>query len=567
MADLNALKNTVDINTYVELANKAKNLVNPETFYNKQLLDTIRIDASEYCYYGLADTLPIEGKADKFTIRRWAPLQAHTVPLVEGIPPQSDKGSVERFELAAFQYGRYMEFSDIVDLKVVDPVIAHYTKEYSIVAIETLDLLAREALFMVANPFFAGGAATFEELKIPTSTDANALPNMTDLRQITLAFKRTLVKPRTNGKYLVTCSAEFTYDMVDDTTVQKYMSINQTTKEMYDGSVLFPLFGLSFRETLVCPAHGEFYKMVNGAPKLYKRLVNSVNGVLKYVSISEDTYLVGSSGDKVCTSYDGYVKDHRTGRDASYIPGQKIWDIANLVIAPEDGGAAISGWDELKVHHILIVGKDALARTGLSGEGSARMYVKPKGSAGVLDPIDQRQSIGFKINSVGFGSIRTEAVVDYMCIPTQANFVPDIITEDIGFVGPDDPEYVMPSTQRDLLLKTVGKLADEVEAAAADFYSMTVESEAATTASGATDLTPEIAAITGQSYYVLFTDDEPFMYRPGAILPINTDYTKDADGDLTELAAGGKDNVGLLIVDDATGEILHAGSAVVVAKA
>lgn len=38
MADLNALKNTVDINTYVELANKAKNLVNPETFYNKQLV-------------------------------------------------------------------------------------------------------------------------------------------------------------------------------------------------------------------------------------------------------------------------------------------------------------------------------------------------------------------------------------------------------------------------------------------------------------------------------------------------------------------------------------------------
>lgn len=49
------------------------------------------------------------------------------------------------------------------------------------------------------------------------------------------------------------------------------------------------------------------------------------------------------------------------------------------------------------------------------------MYVKPLGSAGVLDPIDQRQSIGFKINSVGFGSTRTEAVVVYHCVPTQAN--------------------------------------------------------------------------------------------------------------------------------------------------
>ena len=39
------------------------------------------------------------------------------------------------------------------------------------------------------------------------------------------------------------------------------------------------------------------------------------------------------------------------------------------------------------------------------------------------DPIDQRQSIGFKINSVGFGSTRTEAVVCYYCVPSQANLV------------------------------------------------------------------------------------------------------------------------------------------------
>jgi hypothetical protein len=49
------------------------------------------------------------------------------------------------------------------------------------------------------------------------------------------------------------------------------------------------------------------------------------------------------------------------------------------------------------------------------------MYVKQKGTTGVLDPIDQRQSIGFKINSVGFGSTRLEAIVDYLCIPSMAN--------------------------------------------------------------------------------------------------------------------------------------------------
>ena len=126
------LNATADINTYVGLANSTKNLVNPEVFYSKQLLDTIRIDGSNYVYYRLADEVPIQEKADKLTLRRWAPLQAHTVPLSEGIPPMSDKGSVEKYELDAKQYGRYMEFSDKVDFNVVDPVIAHYTKEYSL---------------------------------------------------------------------------------------------------------------------------------------------------------------------------------------------------------------------------------------------------------------------------------------------------------------------------------------------------------------------------------------------------------------------------------------------------
>ena len=49
------------------------------------------------------------------------------------------------------------------------------------------------------------------------------------------------------------------------------------------------------------------------------------------------------------------------------------------------------------------------------------MYAKPLGSAGVLDPIDQRQSIGFKIDSVGFGVERLDAVAIYVCVPTQAN--------------------------------------------------------------------------------------------------------------------------------------------------
>lgn len=400
---LNALAPVTDINTWVDLANKAgAGVINPETFYSKQLLDTIRYDQSQYVYFRLADTAPIQEKADKLMVRRWAPLQAHTVPLDEGVPPKSDKGSVEKYELEAKQYGRYMEFSDKVDFKVVDPVIAHYSREYSIVAMETLDLLAKEALLSVANKFYAGQAANFAALT-PTSK-----PSMADLRLIVLALKKALVKPRVNGRYHVIGSPEFYYDMISDPIVEKYMTINNSTKTMYDNSSLVPMFEMEFYETMLVPTSSEY---VTGEV-IHRRMYRTAAG---------DTYeysAIAITNEDYVSTVDGYVKDSRTNQDASYIPQRKAWDTVAWSAANKADGA---DWYELKAQHVLILGKDALTRTGLVGEDSARMYVKQKGSSGVLDPIDQRQSLGFKINSVGFGSTRLEAIVDYICIPSQVN--------------------------------------------------------------------------------------------------------------------------------------------------
>ncbi len=402
------LNSVADVNSYVEMANNAGvGVINPETFYSKQLLDTIRYDASSYVYFRLADSAPIQEKADKLMLRRWAPLQAHTIPLDEGVPPNSDKGSVEKYEMTAYQYGRYMEFTDKVDFKVVDPVIAHYTKEYSLVAMETLDLLAKETLLSIANPYFAGSAANFEGLTVTSR------PTMTDLRLIVLSLKKSLVKPRMNNRFHVIGSPEFFYDMISDPIVEKYMTLNQTTKTMYEDTMLVPMFDMEFYETLLVPTSGEFIKGGKLSLRLYR--LDGTGEAYEYLTIDEDT-VVPSTATKVLSAVRGYVQDSRTGEDASYIPNRKVWDIAAY-----NANTAGNDYAELKTQHILVVGKDALTRTGLQGEDQARMYVKEKGSAGVLDPIDQRQSIGFKINSVGFGSTRLEAVMDYICIPTQVN--------------------------------------------------------------------------------------------------------------------------------------------------
>lgn len=393
---LNAWNPTTDINAVINFVNQQAQggaPIAPEQFYSLQLLDTIRLDSEHYVYYQQADTMPIQDKADKLVLRRWAALQAHTVPLTEGVPPVSDKGSVKKYEMQAFQYGRYMEFTDKVNFKVVDPVVAHYTKEYSLVAMETLDLLARDALMTVAQKYYAAAGST--PVTAADGLTADSIPKMNELRKIVLCMKKALVKPRSNGKYLVIGTPEFYFDLFSDPLVQSWMTINQSTGNLYDkvSQPLPDMFDMSFIETMAAPVSGEFY---DAEGNLKMRIMGS----------SGLSTVAASTGHVSADS--NYVNDPTTGLPASYIPDRKVWNLG-------------AGNSEFKMHHILILGKEALVRTGLAGEDSAKMYVKALGSSGVLDPIDQRQSIGFKINSVGFGSTRPEAVWDYVCVPSMAN--------------------------------------------------------------------------------------------------------------------------------------------------
>ena len=259
---------------------------------------------------------------------------------------------------------------------------------------ETLDLLARYALTTVAQAAYANSKASFENLEI------GDVPSLNDLRIIALSMKKQLVKPRNGNRYHVIGTPDFYFDMISDPLVEKYMTINQTTKGFYEDMGPIPaMFGLEFYETMHIDDSGEYTTSEGTFLRTFKL---GDNGQYTYQNLDATTYKVDAE--------DNYVRDARTGKKASYIPNLKKWNI------PE-------GQTELHVHRIFVLGADCLTRTEIAGQGNAKMYVKPLGSAGVLDPIDQRQSIGFKINSVGFGSTRTEAVVCYYCVPSQANLI------------------------------------------------------------------------------------------------------------------------------------------------
>ena len=283
---LNALNPVANINSFIEYFRNHGYSIRPELFYDKQLLDTIRLDESHFVFYRLANTTPIQGNAEKLQIRRWAPLQAHTEPLAEGVPPFSDKGSMESYEIGTFSYGRYMEFTDRVDFETIDPVIAHYTQEYAIVAMETLDLLAREALTTVAQASYANAKKSFEELEIGDK------PSLNDLRGIALSMKKQLVKPRNGNRFHVIGTPDFYFDMISDPLVEKYMTINQSTKGFYEDMGPIPaMFGLEFYETMHIDDSGV-YTTTDG--EFLRTVKIGEDGTPTYANLDAATYKVAA---------------------------------------------------------------------------------------------------------------------------------------------------------------------------------------------------------------------------------------------------------------------------------
>ena len=313
------------------------------------------------------------------------------------------------------------------------------------VAVETLDLLAREALDMIANKYYAG----IKGESLASMTTGNT-PSMNDLRRIVLDMKKLLVKPRSDKHFHVIAGPEFYYDMITDPLVEKYMRFNKDTYTMYSDNALVPMFGMAFYETLSAPESGVFYS--GTGQRSVRVMANAVNGagtgveglVFGTAILPSDSTIAGLAATS------GYEKDSRTGKDASYNPNKFELVIGGTGVPSVNGSAGtaptkwfkanydattgaytgvtevatpgtISGAKELKVSSVFVLGKDALVRTSLKGQGDAKMIVKSLGSAGVNDPLNQRQSIGFKINSVGFGNARAEAVACYMCVPTSLN--------------------------------------------------------------------------------------------------------------------------------------------------
>lgn len=435
--NLRALMDLQDINTITHKANgllagvdditKRARII--EYFYDKMLLDTIKLGSENNVYLKYCKTKEVPAGNSKLIVRRWGGLTEHTFPLAEGIPPKSDRMASESFTGTFCQYGRYMEFTDRVDFQLVDDVIAHYSAEMGDVAIRTAERLCREEMIFFSNPIYPDAKAGISELVVGDTV------GIEDYRLQALKFSRILVKP-INGNYIVLCSPEHIYDLVSDPLVLKYMELTHTAEPYKTGKPV-DLFNIRFETTMLddyaygyteLSNPGEFYE--GSAYGCRCVAIDDATGEVLYFNLPASARSVQK---------DVYLKD------GSLIPEVVKWALpasatalktAGYTVTKADGSAyTVTGSEsftfrQLPVHRSFMFGEEHMIKTGISGRSGAKFYVKAKGSAGVLDPIDQRQSFGFKIDTLGFTCVRPEALVQFVFVPEKALITYGAVIED-----------------------------------------------------------------------------------------------------------------------------------------
>ena len=445
----------------------------PDEFYNTILLDTLKWGEENFVHLKYAENLTIKKGFKTARFRRWAGMTPTLRPMLEGVPPAPDKHAYETLEIGnVWSFGRWSEYTDAIDKSVISDLVSERVSQYGELANQIKELYARKVWLSSPNEYYANFKAGFKDIAFG---DAITLD---DLRFLVARMKRMQVKS-IGGKFNYICSTEFVNGLIDDPRVKLYMEIEQTTGKLYGSGEPFDLFELQFIPTML----DEFAYPDTEYPGVYEasdgkeiiRLYAIKEGVdasgnkadtVFYLDVHEEfkpdgsqtakyntgiKYLPdgtaidngwekwevpaatttkftsdtagtaeatgGSTGKvKLMKSTKTYTVDANGIRKASYTAPVACTDYDTV-----DELVKAGAFTQLPVHRGILFGDEALVKLSVEGVSDApRIIIKALGSSGVNDPLDQRQSVGFRVDGFGLAIKRPEALCVTYGIPANA---------------------------------------------------------------------------------------------------------------------------------------------------
>ena len=333
---------------------------------------------------------------------RFTELGAITVPLAEGVTPDGQKLTETDFSVMTKPYGGYIAFTDEFDLNHIDNMTQAMSDRLNNQAKLSIDTVIRDQICAGLNVMYPSGVSA------RSSITASNVINYALIKRAVRKLKKAGAQPFPDGYYHAKIDHDTYYDLTQDShwiDVAKYQ--NDTRVQKYE---LGTIYKVKFFEV-------DNGKQFNGETYLYGT-VSYLTGAADFdadtrtmtvsETISEDDArtltgkLVQVQYTKSDTTYKTdmcveYVDAANKKIKFRWVPAKAVtdeWTTAQtLKIVPGGGG------NSAEVHASLIYGQDAFGIVKLGGKGTPNIQtiVKPAGSSGSEDPLNQRGTIAWKV--------------------------------------------------------------------------------------------------------------------------------------------------------------------------
>lgn len=183
-----------------------------------------------------------KGSGTTTTFNRLNPLSKATTPLTEGNNPSEVSISGSTVTLTLAEYGTTVKISKLLKLASIDADAQEKVELVGQNMGETLDELARDALYAGATPVLANGKTAISALAVTDILD------YTQTRRAVRALKKNKAMRYPDGAYLAKIGPDTSFDLMGDEAWTDVNVYNKGGKQVYNGEV-GKLAGARFLET------------------------------------------------------------------------------------------------------------------------------------------------------------------------------------------------------------------------------------------------------------------------------------------------------------------------------
>ena len=293
------------------------------------------------------------------------------------------------------QYGAYVEVSDLLDLTSYDPVLAESTELLGEQLGTVVEWVTRDAMCAGTNVQYANGKTN------RLSLEAGDKLTVTEIRKAVRSLKKAKARmfnnmdggPLRKPHFVCICSPDATFDLQSDALwqdVSKYSDVEQ----IYSGEI-GRLFGVVFVESTEAKVFSQ---------SVYTTIAAHTAGsaVITLADIGEAAALYLVAGAKIKIGSTEYTVASCNAAEKTVTLSSTVASAiaTGTVVYSENAGKIDADTKKgTNIHATLVFGSDAYGIIDVDGEGCLQTIVKPVGSGGASDPLDQRATVGAKVTA------------------------------------------------------------------------------------------------------------------------------------------------------------------------